>query len=133
MINTYMTPSISAKIKDLARAKQVISEWDEYRLQVERLILAELGEAGVTLPDSGTVTVGEELQIVCSTRRDWDQGCLALFAAKHPEQVGATLMHELKPISKDAVDSFLASAHPGAAELRDCFAERSIKPSFRLK
>lgn len=129
----YMTYQIQVHVENLKRAKAAIADWESYRLSVEQEILAFLERQGVALPESGSVEVGENLQIVCSTRRDWKQGCLATFVDRHPDQVGVTLVKEWKPISKEGIDNFLSSAHPGAAELLNCFSEKPIKPSFRLK
>lgn len=129
----YMTPSMMVDLENLKRAKAAIKDWEAYQLEMEGKLLDAVKDQGVTLPDSGSVELGDDALIVCMLRRDWVQGCLAEFVERHPDQVGSILVKEWKPVSKEKVDAFMASHHPGAEELKSCFTEKSQKPSFRIK
>lgn len=128
-----VTPAIVAAEAEIKRARQVEKEWAEYRIKQEEIILTELANQGIDLPRSGSINVTEKTQIVCSVRRDWVQGCLATFVEKYPEQEGVVVVLEWKPASKETVDAFLGSHHPGVRDLEECFVEKLIKPSFRVK
>lgn len=130
-MNVKMTVNLQDYIKKLAGAKEAMEEWKDYITDMEANIIAELNEQGIEIPESGSVKM-EGLTIVASKRRDWDQACLAEFAALHPDLAGAIFVREIKPATKEKIDRFLLSHNPAKEELIGCFEEKQNKPSFRV-
>ena len=129
----FVTKTIKENLKAIEESRLRIKEWEEWQRAAEAAILKEAQEQGVVFPETGTLPVGDNWYLMFVKVREYVQGCLVEFVEKHPG-IAATLFRvEWKPVSKEAIDSFLASGHPATAELTSCFKERSNKPAFRVK
>lgn len=128
-----VTKTIKENLRALSEARLRIKEWEEWRLEAEAAILKEVQEQGVVFPEVGTLPVGDNWCLMFVKVRSYVQGCVAQFVKRHPDIAGTLFRVEWKPVSKDAIDSFLASGHPAVGELTSCFEERANKPSFRAK
>lgn len=128
-----VTKTIKENLRAIGEARLRIKEWEEWQRAAEAAILQEVQEQGVVFPEAGTLPVGDNWCLMFVKVREYVQGCLVEFVEKHPG-IAATLFRvEWKPVSKEAIDSFLVSGHPAAGELASCFKERANKPSFRAK
>ena len=132
-MNATQTKNMRRNLQVIREAKDNVKAWTDWQIQAEKSVLEELKAQGVTFPTSGSIELEDEAVILFVQTRTWDQGCLASFVARHPDQEGVTICKEWKPVAKEKVDNFMASRHPGAAELKDCFTEKGNKPSFRVK
>lgn len=128
-----VTKAMAKNLASLKEAKEAQKGWAVYQAEVEARILKEIEEQGVSLPVSGSLPIGEEWLIVCSSGRDFDQACLTSFSVKYPDMEGVLFSRTWKPGEKAVIDSFMGSAHPAVEEFKDCFKEKQFKPSFRAK
>lgn len=128
-----VTKTIKENLRALSEARLRIKEWEEWRLEAEAAILKEVQEQGVVFPEVGTLPVGDNWCLMFVKVREYVQGCLVEFVEKHPGIASTLFKVEWKPVSKEAIDSFLVSGHPAAEELTSCFKERANKPMFRAK